>query len=174
MQVVQVNLVNSQALQTLLARLLNILWVARNGLVPSPRDAELGGEEDLVTLASTLEPVGRGGQSYPFCTCYNTSDISPLPNQIFGIHVYVCRIPVGASRVVYSVEQLRGVSSMSDDVTTYRRTQARTHLEALLVALNLAIEGRDAHCTVADGRNVCVSNLARRKGHGMGAAMLVR
>ena len=119
--VVQVNLVNTQALQTLLTRLLNILRVACDRLVPSPRDAELGGEGDLVTLASALEPVGRGGQSYPFCTCHITRGISPLANQIFGIHVYVRRIPVGASRFIYSVEHLRSMSEIEWDASEERR-----------------------------------------------------
>lgn len=57
MHVVEVNLVDTEALQTLLARFLDVLWVASDSLFPASRNAELSGKEYLVALASTLEPA---------------------------------------------------------------------------------------------------------------------
>ena len=58
MEVVKVDVIDSQPRQRLVEGLKDVLWVGfRGSSRSSVAETELGGEEDLVALSSLLEPV---------------------------------------------------------------------------------------------------------------------
>lgn len=86
MAIIQIYRRYSQPLQTLLASFLDILRVApHRHLAVCEMNGEFRGQEDLITFAGSLEPFA---------------------DQVFAVHVHVCRIPEVGAQFVGFVEDL--------------------------------------------------------------------
>ena len=90
MAVIKVNILNTQALQTLLTRLPCIFRVSiDHEITILHHNSELGGQEDVVPLAGSLEPFA---------------------NQVFTICIDVCGVPECLAHFVRFVEDLEAVA----------------------------------------------------------------
>lgn len=88
MQIVQINVVEAQALQRRLDGLLGVLLASidRAPAVRRPLQAKLASEEDVFTLVWVL--------------------LEPFPEQLLAVGVHVRAVPVVAAGLVDSIEHL--------------------------------------------------------------------
>ena len=88
---------------------------------------------------------------------------APFAEQLLGIAIDVCGVPEPAAGRVHRVEDLS--CHVSASAITHPGRRLASHLEPLLVRKRFAVECRDAHAAITDGRDGGLADFAGRQGH---------
>ena len=106
---VKVYAVNTKATQRFLRSLGNVFRISDNGLASRFHvEAELGGDEDLIPLPGPFEPESARCADVHGNTGSRLVD-SPLADEVLTIEVHIGCIPVGATELVHSIQELIGL-----------------------------------------------------------------
>ena len=152
-QVVQVDTVDSEALQGLFDGLVNVCRVASHDHVRLD-EAELGGEEDLVPLAGPLEPRSALND----CERMSERKIRTSCRSGPRCRSRCLRYPSWCSPARRACpEPMRDMNHGSASRATI------TDLEAFLLSEDVSVGGGDAHGAIAYGSDICVADLAGRE-----------